>query len=203
MFTGVVEDIGNLIKTDGSRFIFSVPERLLDTMGIGGSISVNGACLTAVDIENGKERLSVDVSPETKRKTNIGDLRPGDRVNLELPLGMDELSKRLDGHLVQGHVDTLGRIGRIKKDRENYLYRISTSRQFSNYLVNKGAVAIDGISLTPYQVSGGAFSVSVIPHTYENTTLQFKKGGSRVNVEFDILAKYVTNTVKEPNPYRK
>lgn len=203
MFTGVVEDIGHLIKTDGSRYSFSVPEKLLDTMAIGSSISINGACLTAVDIENGRERLSVDISPETRRKTNIGDLRPGDRVNLELPLGMGEFSDKLEGHLVQGHVDTLGRIGRIKKNRGDYLYRISTSRQFSNYIVNKGAVAIDGISLTPYQVSGGTFSVSVIPHTYENTILQFKNGGSEVNVEFDILAKYVTNTVNETKPYRK
>lgn len=203
MFTGVVEDIGNLIKTERSRFTFSVPAKLLTTMEIGGSISINGACLTAVDIENGRERLSVDVSPETRSKTNIGNLRPGDKVNLELPLGMGEFSDRLDGHLVQGHVDTIGRVGRVKKNRDNYLYRISTSRQFSNYLVEKGAVAVDGISLTPYQVTGGTFSVSVIPHTYENTTLQFRRSGSEVNVEFDILAKYIRNTVNETNPYGK
>lgn len=203
MFTGAVEDIGDLVKSSGSRFTFSVPERFLETMKIGGSISINGACLTAVNLENKRGRLSVDVSPETRSKTNIGNLKPGDKVNLELPLGIGEFSDRLDGHLVQGHVDTLGRIGKIKKKRNNYIYRISTPRKFSNFLADKGAVAVDGISLTPYQVTGGTFTVSVIPHTYENTTLQFRRSGSEVNVEFDILAKYIRNSVNKTNPYRE
>ncbi|MFB6215137.1 MAG: riboflavin synthase [Candidatus Bipolaricaulia bacterium] len=203
MFTGAVEDIGNLVKASGGRFTFSVPERFLETMKIGNSISINGACLTAVSLENKRERLSVDVSPETRSKTNIGNLKPGDKVNLELPLGVGKFSDKLDGHLVQGHVDTLGRIGKIKKKRDNYIYRISTPRKFSNYLVEKGAVAIDGISLTPYRVTGGTFTVSVIPHTYENTTLQFKRSGSEVNVEFDILAKYLRNSVNKTNSYRE
>ncbi|MCF7889670.1 riboflavin synthase [Candidatus Bipolaricaulota bacterium] len=203
MFTGAVEDIGDLVKSSGSRFTFSVPERFLGTMEIGGSISINGACLTAVNLENKRGRLSVDVSPETRSKTNIGNLKPGDKVNLELPLGTGEFSDKLDGHLVQGHVDTLGKIGKIKKKRNNYLYRISTPRKFSSYLVDKGAVALDGISLTPYRVTGGAFTVSVIPHTYENTTLQFKRSGSEVNVEFDILAKYIRNNVNKTNLYRE
>lgn len=180
-----------------------MPERFLGTMEIGGSISINGACLTAVNLENKRGRLSVDVSPETRSKTNIGNLKPGDKVNLELPLGTGEFSDKLDGHLVQGHVDTLGKIGKIKKKRNNYLYRISTPRKFSSYLVDKGAVALDGISLTPYRVTGGAFTVSVIPHTYENTTLQFKRSGSEVNVEFDILAKYIRNNVNKTNLYRE
>lgn len=203
MFTGVIEDIGDLVKTAGSRFTFSVPDELLDSMEIGDSISVNGVCLTAVNIETNRERLSSDISQETRNKTNIGDLKPGDKVNLELPLGVGEFSDRLDGHLVQGHVDTLGKIGKIEKKRDNYEYRISTSRQFSHLLANKGSVAVDGISLTPYQVTGGTFSVSVIPHTYENTTLQFKHSGSKVNIEFDILAKYIRNSVNETNPYRE
>ena len=202
MFTGVVDDIGNLARTRGDRFTFSVPGKLLKPMEIGGSISINGACLTAVEINDRRESLSVDVSPETRRKTNIGGLKPGDKVNLELPLEIGEFSGRLDGHLVQGHVDTLGKIGRIERRGDNHVIRISTSREFSEYLVNKGSIAVDGISLTPYRVTGGTFSVSVIPHTYEHTTLQFKRGGSKVNVEFDILAKYVSSNMEETNPYR-
>ncbi|MFB6291353.1 MAG: riboflavin synthase [Candidatus Bipolaricaulia bacterium] len=202
MFTGVVDDIGRLVKTKGNRFTFSIPEPLLDKMKIGGSISINGACLTAVDIEVKRARLSADVSRETRRKTNLGNLNSGDRVNLELPLEITEFSNRLDGHIVQGHVDTMGKIGRIKKNRNNRVYRISTSRQFSNYLADKGSIAVDGISLTPYQVREGTFSVSVIPHTYKNTTLQFKHNGAEVNVEFDILAKYIKNNEKKTNPYR-
>ena len=202
MFTGVVDGIGNLVKRKGNRFSFSVPEEYPETMEVGGSISVNGACLTAVDIDREGKLISADISPETRNKTNIGNLKPGDRVNLELPLGVGKLSDRLDGHLVQGHIDTTGKIGRISKKRDNYVFRIATPSKFSSYLVDKGSVAVDGVSLTPYRVSGGAFSVSVIPHTYDNTTLQFKHGGSEVNVEFDILAKYIRNSLKKTNPYR-
>ena len=203
MFTGIVEEIGKLVKTAGNSFTFSAPDSLLETMETGGSISVNGACLTAVNIESRREHFTVDISPETRNRTNIGRLKPGDRVNLELPLEIGKFSGRLDGHLVQGHVDTMGKVGRVKKSRDNYVFRISAPGKFSSYLVDKGSVAVDGISLTPYRVTGGTFSVSVIPHTYENTTLQFKHGGSEVNIEFDILAKYIKNTVKKNNPYRE
>lgn len=191
-----------MVKSAGNRVTFEIPERILESMEIGGSISINGACLTAVTIEEKRERLSVDVSPETRGKTNIGNLKPGDRVNLELPLGVDEFSGRLDGHLVQGHVDTVGKIGRIKKSGNNFVFRVSASREFAHYLVEKGSVAVDGISLTPYRVAGGSFSVSVIPHTYENTTLQYRRSGARVNVEFDILAKYIRSSLDKSNPYR-
>ena len=201
MFTGVVDGIGDLVKSTGSELTFSVPARLIKEIDIGDSVSVNGVCLTAVDIEKTTEHLSVDVSSETRGTTNLGNLKPGDRVNLELALGVAEFSDRLDGHLVQGHVDTIGKIGRIKKKRNSHVFRISTARNFSNYLVNKGSVAIDGISLTPYRVSGGTFSASIVPHTYENTTLQFKHGGSKVNVEFDIIAKYIRKSVEKANPY--
>lgn len=196
MFTGVVDDTGDFVNAVGSRFTFSIPNSYLDKVEKGGSLSVNGVCLTLVDWDREKGRVSVDVSPETRKKTNIGDLRPGDSVNLELPLEASGIKGRLDGHIVQGHVDTVGKIGKITRQQDNHLFRISTSRKFQDLLVDKGSVAVDGISLTPYRVTGGTFTVSVIPHSYENTTLQFKRSGSEVNVEFDILAKYIRKSVK-------
>ncbi len=196
MFTGVIDDIGDFVKAVGTRYTFSLPDGYLQKLEKGGSLGVNGVCLTLVSLDNGRGRVSVDVSAETRARTNIGNLQPGDRVNLELPLEASGLGGRLDGHIVQGHVDTIGKIGKIRRERENHLFRIATSRKFEKYLVEKGAVAVDGISLTPYRVAGGSFTVSVIPHSYENTTLQFKRSGGEVNIEFDILAKYIRNSVR-------
>jgi len=196
MFTGVIDDIGDFVKAVGTRYTFSLPDGYLQKLEKGGSLGVNGVCLTLVSLDNGRGRVSVDVSAETRDRTNIGNLQPGDRVNLELPLEASGLRGRLDGHIVQGHVDTIGKIGEIRRERENHLFRIATSRKFEKYLVEKGAVAVDGISLTPYRVAGGSFTVSVIPHSYESTTLQFKRSGGEVNIEFDILAKYIRNSVR-------
>lgn len=193
MFTGVIDEIGTFLKSTGNEYVFSTPGGFKRELEIGGSVSVNGVCLTLVDFENGGEEFSVDVSEETRRVSNLGKIKPGDRVNLELPLEASGLASRLDGHIVQGHVDTMGKIGGIKRKNGDHLLRIATSGKFKRYLVNKGSIAVDGISLTPYQVSGGSFAVTVIPHTFENTTLQFKRSGARVNVEFDIIAKYNSN----------
>ena len=193
MFTGVIDEIGTFLKAKGNRYVFSSPGGFERELEIGGSISVNGVCLTLVKFENGGEEFSVDVSGETRRKSNLGKIQPGDRVNLELPLEASGLAARLDGHLVQGHVDTMGKIRGIRRKEGDRIVRIATSREFEKYLVNKGSIAVDGISLTPYEVSGGSFAVTVIPHTFENTTLQFRRSGARVNVEFDIIAKYNTN----------
>lgn len=193
MFTGVIDEIGTFLKSEGNRYVFSSSGGFKRELEIGGSISVNGVCLTLVEFENGGEEFSVDVSEETRRKSNLGKITPGDRVNLELPLEASGLAARLDGHLVQGHVDTMGKIGGIRRKNDDHIVRIATSSKFKQYLVNKGSVAVDGISLTPYEVSGGSFAVTIIPHTFENTTLQFRRSGARVNVEFDIIAKYNTN----------
>lgn len=190
MFTGVIDEIGTFQESTGDRFVFSSPDGFESGLEIGGSISVNGTCLTLVDFEGQGKQFSVDVSEETRRRSNIGKLTPKDKVNLELPLESSGLASRLDGHIVQGHVDTLGKIGRIRRKNGDRLFRISTSRKFGRYLVEKGAVAVDGISLTPFGVAGGAFSVSVIPHTFDNTTLKYRRSGAEVNVEFDVLAKY-------------
>jgi len=193
MFTGVIDEIGTFLKSKGNRYVFSSSGGFKRELEIGGSISVNGVCLTLVEFENRGEEFSVDVSGETRRKSNLGNIQPGDRVNLELPLEASGLAARLDGHLVQGHVDTMGKIRGIRRKEGDRIVRIATSREFEKYLVNKGSIAVDGISLTPYEVSGGSFAVTVIPHTFENTTLQFRRSGARVNVEFDIIAKYNTN----------
>lgn len=193
MFTGVIDQIGTFLKSKGNRYVFSSPGGFKRELEIGGSVSVNGACLTLVNFEKEGEEFSVDVSEETRRKSNLGKIQPGDKVNLELPLEASGLASRLDGHLVQGHVDTMGKIGGIRRKNGDHLLRIATSSKFKKYLVNKGSIAVDGISLTPYQVSGGSFAVTVIPHTFENTTLQFRRSGARVNVEFDIIAKYNAN----------
>lgn len=190
MFTGVIDQIGTLIESAGERFVFSSPDGFSSPLETGGSVSVNGACLTIVEFENRGEKFAVDVSEETRRRTNLGKLKPGDRVNLELPLEATGLAGRLDGHIVQGHVDTVGKIGRIRRKNGDRLFRISTSRKFEQYLAEKGSVAVDGISLTPYGITGGTFSVSVIPHTFDNTTLQYRRSGAKVNLEFDVLAKY-------------
>ncbi|MBS3765230.1 riboflavin synthase [Candidatus Bipolaricaulota bacterium] len=189
MFTGVIDQIGTFRKSNGDRFVFTSSDGF-DALEVGGSVSVNGTCLTLVEFENQGEKFSVDVSEETRRRSNLGKLNPGDRVNLELPLEASGLAGRLDGHIVQGHVDTLGKIGRISRKNGDRIFRISTSRKFEKYLVEKGSVAVDGISLTPFSVTGGSFSVSIIPHTFDNTTLKYRRSGAEVNVEFDLLAKY-------------
>ncbi len=195
MFTGIIDSVGEFVSSKGGKFLFSLPDDYSEQVEIGGSVSVNGVCLTIVSLHYDEQRFSVDISEETKKRTNIGLLRPGKKVNLELPLKIDEFSGRLDGHIVQGHVDTMGKIAKIQKRKDNHMVRLVTSRKYGKFLVDKGSVAVDGISLTPYQVSGGSFTVSVIPHTYNNTTLQFVRGGSKVNLEFDILAKYVNRSV--------
>ncbi|MBS3812853.1 riboflavin synthase [Candidatus Bipolaricaulota bacterium] len=196
MFTGIVDHLGKFVRSNGSRYYFSLPEDYLHELEVGGSVAVNGVCLTAVEIDEGRMTFSADVSEETRRRTDVGMLRPGDRVNLELPLTTGGLSDRLGGHIVQGHVDTMGEIARVRRRRKNYEFRLVTSSKYSKFLVEKGAIAVDGISLTPYEIRGGSFLISVIPHTYDNTTLQFSRGGSRVNLEFDILGKYVINSVE-------
>lgn len=187
--------MGEFVGSKGSKFLFSLPPDYSERLEIGGSVSVNGVCLTIVSLDSDKQSFSVDISEETKKRTNIGLLRPGKKVNFELPLKVDEFGGGLDGHIVQGHVDTMGKITKVQKRKDNHVVRFVTSNKYGKFLVDKGSIAVDGISLTPYRVSGGSFTVSVIPHTYNSTTLQFARGGSKVNLEFDILAKYVNSGV--------
>ena len=178
MFTGLIEELGSLWARDGSRFTFEADVVIADAK-VGDSIAVNGCCLTVVAF--GPGTWSADVVDETLSRTNLGRLAPGDPVNLERPL---RLTDRLGGHVVQGHVDGLGEVEQPSPD---LVVRTPDTR----YLVEKGSVAVDGVSLTVVAVAADRFQVSVIPHTAEVTTLGQVGPGDTVNLEFDILAKYV------------
>lgn len=190
MFTGIVAGMGEVKSLLKGKLRISSPPDLLPPEG--RSIAVNGACLTATQVSQGK--FTADLSPETMERTNLGLLRPGDRVNLELPLAADG---RFEGHLVLGHVDTVGEITSIKRQGDFYRFSFKVEPRFDHYLVEKGSVAVDGISLTVFNVRGGRFDVAIVPRTYEVTNLKYRRPRDRVNVEFDILGKYVMKLLKE------
>lgn len=196
MFTGIVTGLGTVLQRrprqehSGShqgaeRLTFSAPGHL-HGLELGGSIAVNGVCVSAVELDHSAEEISVELIPETLRRTSLGALQPGHAVNLErcLPSGA-----RLDGHVVQGHVDGMGSL--IERDPADGRHRFSLSPELAPYLTEKGSIAIDGVSLTVAGVSGDTFSVALIPHTLEMTTLGGLAPGDRVNLETDVIAKYV------------
>jgi riboflavin synthase len=194
MFTGIIEQIGSVENvTDnevGRRLVLSAPG--IGELAIGASISVNGVCLTAV--ETGKETVSVDVVPETLQRTNLGTLTPSNQVNLERPMPADG---RFDGHIVQGHVDGIGTVAAIERsDNGGVVMSIDASESLHRYLVEKGSVTIDGVSLTVASLTGEGFSVALIPHTLEVTTLGLRNEGDTVNLEVDVLAKYVERLLR-------
>jgi riboflavin synthase len=186
MFTGIVEELGRLRHRDGGRMVIEA-STVLDGMRVGDSVAHNGCCLTVVDI--GEDSYAVDVVDESFRRTNLGDLRAGDVINLERPV---RLIDRLGGHLVQGHVDGVGVILSPAPDLE-----VGIPDGLRRYLVEKGSVTVDGCSLTVVKVLADSFSVAVIPHTADVTTLGRKGPGDRVNVEVDLIAKYVERLLDE------
>ena len=189
MFTGIIEGLGTVSQVrpmdGGSRLTVAV-DFSLDGTGIGDSIAVNGACLTAVSLQGA--RFTVDVSPETLSKTTFKSIKIGDRVNLERAL---KLSDRLDGHLVSGHIDGLGIITGKQNQGNAIVVTFSVPESLSRYMIPKGSVAIDGVSLTINSCENQSFNVSIIPHTAKITTLGLKETGARVNIETDMLGKYV------------
>jgi riboflavin synthase len=189
MFTGLVETLGIVqqveIEGAGRRLIISAPS-LVSEMALGDSLAINGACLTVV--ERSGDSLQFQAGPETLQKTNLGELKPGDAVNLERPLAVAD---RLGGHFVQGHVDGIGRIAERVRQGDWELVWFSCPPDLTSQMVSKGSVAVDGISLTIVDVAGDRFSVALIPHTLKHTTLGHKKPGDSVNLETDLLAKYV------------
>lgn len=190
MFTGIVEELGTVEsmerRGDGARLRIRCSTVLADAF-IGASIAVNGVCLTAVDLLPGS--FAADVAPETMARTNIGDLGAGRRVNLERPMSP---AGRLGGHIVQGHVDGTGEfLGLAPIGNDNWWLRVGVPEALDRYLVLKGSVAIDGISLTVASIENRVLGVTIIPHTFENTTLGAYQPGGRVNLETDVLAKYV------------
>lgn len=189
MFTGIVESIGTIRECsrhgDVTRFVIEAPT-LLDGVKLGDSVAVNGTCLTVTQI--GHDSLSFEAIPETLLRTNLGELRVGSRVNLERAL---RAGARLDGHIVQGHVDTTGRVRAVERRGDDVRLVVDCGAEFADLLVEKGSVTIDGVSLTVVGVEVAAFDVALIPHTLQATILGERTVGDRVNLEADILGKYL------------
>ena len=190
MFTGIVEELGLALSMDSSRLSISA-STVLDDSRIGDSIAVNGTCLTITDIS--EDCLSFDVMPETLRRTNLGALEPGAPVNLERPL---TLNSRLGGHIMQGHVDGSGTVVSITPDKDAWIMEILPPAELLPYIVDKGFIGVDGASLTVMDRLPETFTVSLVIYTWEHTTLSQRTVGKSVNLEVDILAKYVEQLVK-------
>lgn len=189
MFTGIIAGLGSVdyVRSSGRGVEFGIrPDFFLDAPAVGESIAVNGVCLTATTVS--ERYFTVDVSPESLSRSTLRDVRKGERVNLERAL---RLSDRLGGHIVSGHVDCMGTVIGRRKEGNFTIYDFSIPPEYDRYLVEKGSVAVDGISLTVNSCQSGGFSVSIIPHTAKETTLQFRKPGDRCNIELDIIGKYV------------
>lgn len=195
MFTGLIEDLGKVARLEPRRagLRLTVLSRLSPRgLAVGSSVAVNGACLTVA--EKAKGSFSADVSPETLERTNLGDLKPGDYVNLERPL---RLSDRVGGHLVTGHVDTTAVTRRVRAENGFVRFEFELAAPLERLLVPKGSVAVDGISLTVNECDKRRFSVLIIPFTLKHTNLQQRKVGDRVNVETDLIGKYVLKALAE------
>ena len=190
MFTGIIEELGTVV-TAGARLTIGC-KTVLSDVSMGASIAVNGVCLTAAALA--PDWFAADLAPETLRRSNLGDLRTGSRVNLERPLSP---GGRLNGHIVQGHVDGTGEfLGLEALGDDNWWLRIRIPDELDPYLVFKGSIAIDGISLTIAAIESGVLSATIIPHTFRNTTLGGYKAGARVNLECDVLAKHVEKLLR-------
>lgn len=189
MFTGIVEEIGSIqeIKKGARQTVFSIKaSKVLEDANIGDSIAVNGVCLTVTTL-NGNT-FTADVMNETLSRSSLGTLRSGSPVNLERAM---PANGRFGGHIVSGHIDGTGRIASLSRDGNAVWFRITAEKKLLRYIVEKGSIAIDGISLTVAKLDGESFSVSIIPHTMGETVLGSKKAGDIVNLENDIIAKYV------------
>ena len=196
MFTGIVEELGNVesLEDQGDAIRLTVRGPLVTSdAGLGDSISVNGCCLTVASAD-GEGTFTADVMHETLAKTSLGALEPGSRVNLERAVTP---TTRLGGHIVQGHVDGTGAVVRRTPSEHWELVEISLPRELERYLVAKGSITVDGISLTLVDVGAESFTVSLIPETLARTTLGFKQPGDVVNLEVDVIAKYVEKMVKQ------
>jgi riboflavin synthase len=193
MFTGIIEHLGTIeslsLTSEGGRVTVHAPT-LASKLAVANSIAVNGCCLTIVSVD--KDRFSADLSGETIRKTSFGassgKLQKGARVNLEQPL---TVGKEFGGHFVLGHVDTAGRVAHLRSEGENWWYGVEVPEEFAQYIVPKGSITIDGISLTVAEWRDGIAEIAIIPYSYEHTNIRDRKSGDAVNLEGDILGKYV------------
>lgn len=194
MFTGIIREIGTLqaINKGGNSFQLDIKaERVVESAGKGDSIAVNGVCLTVVAFTS--SGFKADVMPETLRKSNLGDLSPGSLVNLEPSLGVNDL---LDGHIVTGHIDGTGQLLKIKPEKNARILSIDYPEELGKYIVAKGSIAVNGVSLTVVEVDDKLFKVSLIPESWSETTFHKSKIGDTINLETDILGKYIVNTTE-------
>ena len=195
MFTGIVEAVGTIKEiaevNGGRRLVLDVGD-LAGGLEVGGSLSVNGVCLTAVAVEG--QEVTAEVVVETMRRSNLGSVQEGDRVNLERPLKADG---RFDGHIVQGHVDARGEVIRIEPEGEGRLIQVGAGSEGLRYIVEKGSITVDGVSLTVASVDANGFEAALIPHTISTTTLGSRRPGDVVNLEFDVVAKYVERLLEQ------
>ncbi len=194
MFTGIIEEVGQveqIIHGSLSCRIRIRADLIFSDLTLGDSVAVNGVCLTAAEIS--ANTFTADVMAETMRRTGLGRLVPGCRVNLERAMPADG---RFGGHIVSGHIDGTGTVLSMKREDNAVWIRIAADAPIMKYIVEKGSVALDGISLTVAEISAGSFAVSVIPHTAANTTLLDKKNGDSINIECDIIGKYVERMMK-------
>jgi riboflavin synthase len=194
MFTGIISDIGEVAARDGGRFTIRCAYAA-DSIAIGASISCDGACLTATTVEKSGtgSTFAVDVSNETLSKTTLGEWQPGRQINLERAL---QAGDELGGHIVSGHVDGVGRIAAMRPDGESRRFTIEVPPDLARYIASKGSVALDGISLTVNEVEEKLFGINIIPHTLTHTTLGAKKPGDRVNLEVDVVSRYVARLME-------
>ena len=193
MFTGIVEHRGSVVSVEsagrGMRLVLDTGP--LPGIELGGSIAVNGVCLTGVETGNGQ--VAVDVVTETINRSTLGELQPGDPVNLERPMRADG---RFDGHIVQGHVDGVGVIVGVEPEGQGKRIRLRLPDDLSRYVIEKGSITVDGVSLTVAAVEGDEVEIALIPHSLEVTTLGLRAVGEKVNLEVDLLAKYVEKLLK-------
>jgi riboflavin synthase len=189
MFTGIVEELGTVVAAGTKLQVHC--STVLSDLSIGASIAVNGVCLTAVAVS--KESFAADLAPETLSRSNLGDLKAGSRVNLERPVTP---ATRLSGHIVQGHVDATGEVVALDALGDgNWWLKVRIPKSLERYLVEKGSVTLDGISLTIAAINEDVIAVTIIPHTFANTTIGQSRVGTRLNIEVDVLAKHVEKLI--------
>ncbi len=195
MFTGIINHLGKLIKNKKSTFVFKAKKDFYQKLEKGMSVSANGTCLTVVDLPT-KQSFSIDIMPETVSKTMFKTLKINDVVNLELPLTLNDF---ISGHLVQGHVDGIGIIKKIEQNGNSKILTISYPIELSKQIIKKGSITINGISLTVISVNRKSFNVGIIPFTYANTMLRNIKIGDMINIETDLIGKYIEKNLNKNN----
>ena len=196
MFTGIIECVGIIknIEQENENFHFQIASNISAELKIDQSLAHNGVCLTVTSIENNMHQVTAIA--ETMHKTNLGTFKSGDSLNLERCM---QMNGRIDGHIVQGHVDQTGKVTQIQSEDGSWRYTISYDPSIGNVTVEKGSICVNGISLTVVDSGDQYFSVAIIPYTYENTTMKHLKVGDTVNLEFDIIGKYVARMLNLPN----